>query len=132
MKCNPRLLEAYLNNELDPHNSGLFVEHMATCPSCVKDLQNLTSLNNSLSSYKKQKMSSALLYSLNQIPFQSKKKFSLFNLLPREFAFVAASIAVALYFGFVSGTQILSADVDTLAYDHDYLEQISLVALIDR
>ena len=93
---------------------------------------DLNKVNSILESYKNEEIDDDLSYSLSQIPFQSKKLFSLFSLLPREFAFTTASIMIALYAGILFSTHVLNANSDDFFVNEDFFEQISLVSLIDR
>ena len=132
MKCSQKLLEAYLNHEMSEKECDLLKQHIAKCPKCAESLKSLISVNTTLSSYKHHDINNALVYSLMQLPFRAKKRFSLFYLLPREFAFTAASIVVALFAGIIFSSQIFNANAEEMIYSYDYYDQISLVSLIDR
>ena len=132
MRCNEKLLEAYLNSELPKEQEKSLKEHIAACNTCGDYIAKSKSLNAVLQSYRHEMIEQSFLYSLNQIPHQTKKRFSLFNLFPRELAFAAVSVLAALYFGAFVSTMAISTNSDYFAQEQDIFEQISLASWIDR
>jgi hypothetical protein len=128
MQCNEKYLESYLNNELDAEQLKLFQSHISECSSCAEQLSVSENINNILGNYQYQPANAGFLYSLRQIQFQEKKKFSIFNLFPKELAFSAAMVVFALYIGVLFSFKTLSIDPNQA---NDYFEQISLVSIID-
>jgi len=131
MNCDERLLESYQNGELSQQQAQAVKEHLVTCESCSATLSELQSLNDMLGAYPHVEIDYATLYQLQQIPHQTKKRFSLFSFFPRELALVAASVLCAFFIGSFINTQATPEHSDLVA-EHDYFEQVSLVSLIDE
>ncbi|MCL2065236.1 MAG: hypothetical protein FWG98_12835 [Candidatus Cloacimonetes bacterium] len=133
MKCDQKLIEEYLANRLNPQKDFHAIkEHIRGCPQCFEEMKSSQYLYKMLDSYQDSEIDDSLLCSLRQIPFIAKKKFSIFHLMPREFAFTAASMVVALYAGILFSAQLLSNDYDEAFYSFEYYEQISLVNLLEN
>ena len=128
MKCDEKYLEAYLNNELSETEAKLLQEHIAVCGTCGRYIMESQKLSRVLQGYRHEDMDNHLLYSLKQIQYETKKKFCLFNLFPRELAFSAMTILVALYLGAFVSIKAINTNHDFFAQDQDYLEQISLAS----
>ena len=131
MNCDEKNLEAFLNNELTETQGKQLDEHIATCDKCRRYIAESQSLNIVLQAYQREAADHSLLCSLSQIQYQTKKKFSLFNLLPQELALATFSILVALCFGAFIGTMAINTNPDYFAQEQDILEQISLASLIN-
>ena len=132
MKCSEKKILTFINNDCNSQEDYLQCErHIASCPKCAEEYESLKRVDHILASYQNQEIGSDLYYTLRQIPTLTKKKFSLFHLLPHELALTAASIAFALFFGVFSSSQIVSVELADFDYQQDYFEQISLVSLIE-
>ena len=130
MKCDEMILEAYLNNELTDAQKAPVKEHITICKACERYVAESKSIDAILSAYHHETPDDSFLCSLNKIQYQEKKKFSLFNLFPRELAFAGISIIIALFLGALISSMSISTNPEYIAQEQDILEQISLASLI--
>ena len=131
MKCNKKILEAYLDNELDLENQLLLQEHITGCSACRDELLSLQSINSCLDVYEFKSGDATFFSDLYKIQFDAKKRFGLFNLFPRELAFSAILIFFALYIGIYFSLKTIDLNNIDLYYRIDYFEDISLISLLD-
>ena len=132
MNRNNLLIERYLSDEFKSEDEkNDFINHLEKCPESAILLEDSRELNSILNKYDNIYIDDDLMYSLKNIPLQNKKRFMFLNLLPKELAFTAASVIVALFAGFLIKTQDIYPDNYTNFYSEDYIEQISLAALFD-
>ena len=133
MRCNKKKIEEYLNDEMmsqDEYES--IKKHIANCHVCNSEYEDGVKLKKIFGYYRYHEIDNELLFSLNQIQYHTKKKFSICHLLPQELAITAASVIVALYAGILFSSHVLSAGNTDIYGSQDYFEQISLVSLLDR
>ena len=132
MKCSKKNIESYLNEELSEKQAQKLQAHLPKCEECRVYLAELKNINTVLDSYPHTDIDDTLLYKLHQIPFNAQKKFSIFHLFPRELAFSAISIIVALYIGGMVSNAAMNLTPSNLFHEQDYFEQISLVSLLEN
>jgi hypothetical protein len=125
------LAENYLNKELNKSQEALFLNHLSSCKDCQVQLSALEETNKTLDCFDTIKIHSGLLYSLKQIPFDTKRRFSIFQLLPKELATVAISVFFAFAIGALISTASLQASIDYFYRGKDLFEQISLTVLLE-
>lgn len=131
MKCNEKMIIAYINEELsrDLHNEiDLHIKH---CHKCNLYYQENIKINTMLSSYSYTEIDRQFLSNILEIEHSTKRKFALLHLFPKEFALSACSILLALLIGAVFSQQTINQRNAYQAQSQDYLDQISLVSLID-
>jgi len=87
-------------------------------------------LHEYLDSYTEIKIDKDILYSLQMIPANTQKRFSIFRLLPSELVFSMCSILTALFIGGLFSYYTLNTSLSAQHNDIDYFEQISLASLI--
>ena len=132
MKCCQKKLEAYLNNELSTTEKEEIQSHLTICTNCVYELSVLTNTNFLMSNYQNISAEQSFITSLRIIPHHTKQKASYFSLFPKEFAFSAMMVCLALYIGiFFSFNAVNTIEVDH-HHTYNYHEGISLVSLLDN
>ena len=131
MKCNKNYIVAYFDDELDEHSKYALEEHVAQCPACSKELADLKNINTALAIYEYHEADAAFFSDLYKIQFQAKKNFSIFHLFPRELAFTAMFVFLALYIGMFFSSQMIGLDTGDPFYTYEYFEEISLVSLLE-
>ena len=131
MNCDFKYIEALMNRELGVIERKQVQDHIAQCSICKNYCKEMSGLNDILSTYQSINIDVSLLYNLKQIPYLSKRRFSLFNLLPRELALTAASVMFALFMGAFISTMTITTYQDELTIEQDIFDQISLASLLD-
>ena len=132
MKCNYKFLEAYLDSELDEEQKKAVEEHLQGCAECSEEIAILRSINNTLGKYEYQSSDdSTFINELYKIKYQQKKKTSYFNLFPRELAFSAMFIFLALYVGILFCMKTIDLNNSDSFQALDFYEDISLVSLLE-
>ena len=131
MKCNKKHILALTNNELSKKEQDDIKVHLETCHSCRSYYDELNTVDKILTVYHHQAIDDDLQNSLLNIQFNQKKKIAFLNLFPKEFALTTASIMLALIIGGVFSNVLINNKNNTLVQQQDYLEQISLVSLIE-
>ena len=132
MKCNNKFLIAYLDNELDKEQKQIVEDHLQGCAECREEMALLQSINNTLGVYEYQTTEdNTFINELYKIKYQQKKKTSYFNLFPRELAFSAMFIFLALYVGILFCMKTIDLNDRDSFQAVDFYEDISLVSLLE-
>jgi hypothetical protein len=131
MKCNKKEVILLADNLLADSKKGVVIKHLEGCVNCKKDFKDYKAVSSAMSSYTSHKMDNKFKTELINIQYQEKKKISILHLFPKEFALTAASILLALFIGGLFSNITINQKNNNLALQQDYIEQTSLVTLVE-
>ncbi len=122
-KCKTtKLIERYINGELNDKQNSMVKSHLKNCPICQEEFKKLSMIDEFLGMYSDEDLPSFLNSKvLNKISSEEKKvnkKFGFLNIIP-----VAASFIAAFIFGFYLSSatmQTTEPDFITMGSDSFY------------
>ena len=130
MQCSDKLLEAFHNHELAQERVLVVSHHLDNCSDCAEKIKILQGIKAVLETYQNIEIEDRFLTELAQIPYQTPKRWTLFHLLPKQFALTACLVVFALFSGVLVNTLTMDTESRIYTQFEELFDEVSLVSLL--